>query len=109
MFLVKAIHINGYHINTTSRNPSCTEWITKGIIGNFIAQTTATCQGVGVVRLIYKEGIALTEFFSTEARKMLVVHVFVFGEHRSSNHREGEDCFGALDVEPMHKELLKFV
>ena len=105
--LLQPVHIDGDDVDGTGRHAARAEGVTEGAVFNGVAQTAAGSQGVGVVRKIDKEGIALRQLFRHFVGKHGVFAFAAVGQHRSGHDGKSQNGFGAFLIEPFEEEVLQ--
>ena len=102
-----AVDVDGEHRLRTSAHTTCTEGVREAVVLDFIAQTAATSERVGIVAHIGEEGVAFGIHFCGEIAIFFVDDVAILAEQSHCFHGEGQDGLGAFGIKPVHKAFLQ--
>ena len=106
--LYAAVEVDGEHALAARADAAGAEGVAEAVVGDFVAQTAAAAERVGVVADVGEEGVPFGIHPGGELGHVLIHEVAVLVIQQG--HRldgEGEDGLGTLVVEPAHETFLQ--
>jgi len=101
------VDVDGEHTLGAGGDTACAEGVAESVVLDFVTQTAAAAQGVGVVAHVSEERVAGGVHLCREVGIFGVDDVAVLAEQRHGLDREGEHGAEAFLVEPAHEPFLK--